>query len=143
MYIVWFFPFFYQHKRTWVLADRPHAADWVHPPFRRQKNFLPPLPGLIPNCRKKESFNRKSGGMKFLVGEMDRTPNGLRFLELRILATPKIIFFIIQMISWASDKFRIILKLSSSSWKKKAKTEQLLVPLNEHILSNSSLNKKN
>ena len=46
----------------------------VHPPFRRQKNFLPPLAGLIPYCRKKESFNRKSEGMKFFVGEMGRTP---------------------------------------------------------------------
>ena len=46
----------------------------VHPPFRRQKNFLPPLAGLIPYCRKKECFYRKSGGMKFFVGELGRTP---------------------------------------------------------------------
>ena len=48
--------------------------EMVHPHFRRQKNFLPPLAGLIPYCRKKEFLNRKRGGMKFFVGENGRTP---------------------------------------------------------------------
>ena len=55
----------------------------VHPPFRRQKNSLPSLAGLIPYCRKKERFNRKSGGMKFFVGEMGRTPKSLPFPALQ------------------------------------------------------------
>ena len=63
-----------QLPRGSLISRVSPLLDLVHPQFHRQKNFLPPLAGLILYCRKKECFNRKSGGMKFFVGENGRTP---------------------------------------------------------------------